>query len=72
MNGLFTLASGAVSNGVLDEATLNLIKAGMEQLSGTVGQVLTIAVPVIVGVIALTAGVNYALRKVHSVISNAQ
>lgn len=72
MPGFLTMGEAVVNSGVLDSATLELIKGGMEQLSGTVGQVLTVAVPVIVSVIALTAGVNYALRKVHSVIGNAQ
>lgn len=72
MNGLFTLGESVVNSGVLDGATLELIKGGMEQLAGTVGQVLTIAVPAVIGVIALTAGVNYALRKVSSVIGHAQ
>lgn len=69
---IYVALGEVVQSGVLDDATLNLIKTGMEQLSGTVSQVLTIAVPAIVGIICLTAGVNYALRKVHSVIGNAQ
>ena len=69
---IYVALGEVVQSGVLDDATLNIIKSGMEQLSGTVGQVLTVAVPVIVGVIALTAGINYALRKVHAVMSNAQ
>ena len=72
MNGLFTLGESVINSGVLDASTLELIKGGMEQLAGTVGQVLTIAVPAVIGVIALTAGVNYALRKVSSVIGHAQ
>lgn len=57
---------------VLDEAMKGVIQAGMLNLQATVSDVLVVAVPVIVGVIALTAGVGYALRKVHAVMSNAQ
>ena len=58
--------------GVLDEAMLSIVTNGFETLTATVSQVLTVSVPACVGIIALTAGVGYALRKVRSVIANAQ
>ena len=58
--------------GVLDETMLGIVTSGFETLTATVSQVLTVSVPACVGIIALTAGVGYALRKVRSVIANAQ
>lgn len=58
--------------GVLDAATLALIENGMSQLAATVTQVIGVTVPAVITVICLSAGVNYALRKVHSVIGHAQ
>lgn len=66
-NMLFGAAAG-----VLDETMLGIIKEGFDTLSATVSQVLTVSVPACVGIIALTAGIGYALRKVRSVIANAQ
>lgn len=60
------------STGVLDESMLAIVTGGFETLTATVTQVLTVSVPACVGIIALTAGVGYALRKVRSVIANAQ
>lgn len=56
------------ATGVLDEATLLAVTAGFESLSATVTQVIAVSVGGIVGVIALTGGVNYALRKIRSVL----
>lgn len=60
------------ATGVLNEAMLSIVTSGFETLTATVSQVLTVSVPACVGIIALTAGVSYALRKVRSVIANAQ
>lgn len=62
----------AASTGVLDETMLGIISDAFSSLSGTVAQVLTISVPVAVGVIALTAGINYALKKVKGVLKKAE
>ena len=56
-------------NSVLTDAMRTTITNGMTSLSDTVSDVLLIAVPVIVGVIALGAGVNFAMSKVRSVAS---
>ena len=57
--------------GVLDADTLQLISNGFSTIQGTVGQVLTLAVPASVGIITLTGGVRYALKKVRGVIASA-
>lgn len=54
---------------VLTEAIKEAVNHGMLDLSATVSDVVLIAVPVVIGVIALTAGVNFAISKVRSVAS---
>lgn len=63
------LAEGATS--ALDTATKAAIEGGFGTLQATVTDVIGVAVPVAVGVIALTAGVHYALKKVRGVLSYA-
>lgn len=53
---------------MLDETTLGLITQGFADMKTTVTQVLGVAVPAIVGIITLSAGVNYALGKVRGVL----
>ena len=53
---------------MLDEATLQLITTGFADMKSTVTQVLTVAVPAIVGIICLSAGVNFALGKLRGVL----
>lgn len=62
----------ALGASVLDETMKTVIEGGFTTLTDTVSDVLTVAVPAIVGVIALTAGVGYAVRKIRAVIANAQ
>lgn len=57
------------ATGVLDSSTLQAVTEGFASLSATVTQVIGVSVAGIVGVIALTGGVNYALRKIRSVLS---
>ena len=54
---------------VLTDAIKTAVSNGMLDLSATVSDVVLIAVPVVVGVIALTAGVNFAISKVRSIAS---
>lgn len=56
---------------VLDEAMKTTLSNGFASLQATVTDVVGIAVPVAVGIIALTAGVHYALKKVRGVLSYA-
>lgn len=56
---------------VLSEAMLAQIQTGFDNLAATVTQVVGISVVACVGVIALTAGVSYALKKIKGVISKA-
>jgi len=64
------IATGGTS--VLTEAMKTVISSGMADLSATVTDVLVVAVPATIGIVALTAGVNYAITKVRGVISSAQ
>lgn len=56
------------ATGVLDSTTLGLITQGFADMKATVTQVLGVAIPAIVGIITLSAGVNYALGKVRGVL----
>lgn len=66
-----TADTTATASGVLNDVMISAVQSGMDSLVGTVGQVLAISVPAAIGVIALTAGVKYALKKVKGVISMA-
>lgn len=70
MNHVAVLASAAPSS-ALNETMKAAITAGFNTLQATVTDVVGIAVPVAVGIIALTAGVHYALKKVRGVLSYA-
>ena len=69
MNTLFNVAASYTPTSVLTDSVRTAISEGMGNLSATVSDVLLIAVPVIVGVIALTSGINFAMSKVRSVAS---
>lgn len=74
LESLVTMAASegpAAVKGVLDASTLQVLQSGFDSLSATVNQVLVIAVPCAVGIIALTGGVRYALKKVRGVIASA-
>lgn len=70
MFGILASGSGAAT-GALTEAMLSTVQGGFDTLVATVGQVIPIAVTASVSVIALTAGVNYALKKIRGVLSKA-
>lgn len=57
------------ANSVLDAVTKPIIQAGVGALSGTVVDVLSITIPTVVAVLALTVGVNFAMSKIRSVAS---
>ena len=57
---------------VLTEAMKTTISGGFNTLQATISDVLTVSVPACVAIIALTAGVGYALRKVRGAIASAQ
>lgn len=65
------LAAEANVAGALDEATINAIKSGFDTLKATVSQVVPITVVVAVSIIAITAGANFALKKLKGVMSKA-
>lgn len=57
---------------VLTEAMKASISTGLGNLTATVSDVAVLIIPAVVGVIALTCGINYALKKVKSVVSAAE
>lgn len=61
----------AEATGALDATTLSKIQEGADTMVATVGQVVPIVVIASVSVIALTAGINYALKKIRGVLSKA-
>lgn len=65
------LAAEANVAGALDEATINAIKSGFDTLKATVSQVVPITVVAAVSIIAITAGANFALKKLKGVMSKA-
>lgn len=65
------LAAEANVAGALDEATINAIKSGFDSLKATVSQVVPIVVVASVSIIAITAGANFALKKLKGVMSKA-
>lgn len=71
MNATLLIAAASTGVSVLtNNADIKTaIETGIANLSATVSDVLLIAVPAVVGVIALTAGVNFAMSKVRSVAS---
>ena len=71
MGKLAVLASSYTGTSVLTDAVKTAVSNGIADLSATVSDVILLAVPATIGVIALTAGVNYALRKVRGVIAKA-
>lgn len=68
---LAVAVGGDTVSGVLSEDVVKAITLGFSQLSATVSQVIGIAVPAAVSIIALTGGVKYALKKVRGVIASA-
>lgn len=53
---------------MLDEATLKLVTDGFADMKSTVGQVLAVAIPATIGIICLSRGVGYAMKKVSGVL----
>lgn len=61
----------AASASALDEATVTLITDAVGSMSATGIQVIGITVAGGIGVIVLSAGVKYALKKVKGILSCA-
>lgn len=64
-------AGAASASGVLTEAMVQVIQGGLDSVVATVGQVIPLVVALSISLIALTAGINYALKKVRGVVSKA-
>lgn len=67
MNSLTTFALTGTS--VLNATMKTAVETGINDLVATVDDVLLITVPAIIGVIALSAGVNFAMSKVRGITS---
>lgn len=72
MGTQFLIAAGEASGtSVLTESLKTAITTGINNLQATVTDVIGITIAASVAVIALTAGVNYALKKIRGVIAKA-
>lgn len=65
------IAEAAAGSSVLTESLKTAIQTGIANLQATVTDVIGITIAASVAVIALTAGVNYALKKIRGVIAKA-
>lgn len=65
------LAAEANASGALDDTTMTAIKNGFDTLVATAKQVVPIAVVAAVTIIAVTAGANFALKKIKGVMNKA-
>ena len=65
------LASAVSGTSVLTGEVLTQIQQGFADMTATVTDVAGIAVVAAVGVIGLTVGINYALKKIKGVMSKA-
>lgn len=65
------LASSVTGTSVLTGEVLTQIQQGFADMTATVTDVAGIAVVAAVGVIGLTVGINYALKKIKGVMSKA-
>lgn len=65
------LSGSSAGTSVLTDTVKSAISSGISDMSATVSDVILLVIPATIGVIALTAGVNYALRKIRGVISKA-
>lgn len=66
-----TTVVAAAATSALSEGMKATIQSGFDTMSATVTDVVGIAVVSCVGVICLTAGINYALKKIKGVLSKA-
>lgn len=65
------VAADPTGASLLTEGVKTAINSGLANMSATVSDVILIVIPVAISIIALTAGVKYALKKVKGVISQA-
>lgn len=69
MNGTAIVVAAGTS--AITEAMKATIQSGFDTMTATVTDVVGISVVAAVAVICLTAGVNYALKKIRGVMSKA-
>ena len=63
--------AASTGTSLITESIKTAIESGLANMSATVSDVILITIPVTIGIIALTAGVKFALKKVKGVISSA-
>lgn len=74
MNSLFltvATAGAEAPTSALTETMKSTLQSGFSTMQATVTDVIGIAIVASVAVICLTAGVNYALKKIRGVMSKA-
>lgn len=59
------------ATGVLDETMIAAITNGFNTLSASVGQVMAVALPATIGMIALVGGINFAIKMVKGALRKA-
>lgn len=69
--GTALLTATASGSSAITESMKAVIQAGFADMTATVTDVVGISVGACVGIICLTAGVNYALKKIRGVLSKA-
>lgn len=70
--GAAVMAAEDVAAGALTPEVVTAVSNGLSNMSATATQVILLAVPVTIGVVCLSKGVEFAIRKVASVLSHAQ
>lgn len=63
------VAGAYVAQSYLTEGVTESVSHGMLDMQATVTDVVLIAIPVIIGVIGLTVGANFAISKIRSIAS---
>lgn len=65
------LLGAATGTSLITDAIKASVNSGLADMSATVSDVILLVIPTTIAIIALTAGVRYALRKVKGVMSAA-
>ncbi len=66
-----SILAASTGTSLITDSIKTAIESGLANMSATVSDVILLTIPVTVGIIALTAGVSFALKKVKGVMSQA-
>ena len=69
MLNVSAVAGAYVPKSYLTDTVKTAVENGMLDMNATVTDVVLIAIPVIIGVIGLTVGANFAVSKIRSIAS---